>query len=193
MSEEANGRGKKPTLAESLAANTQVSVARCYQCGKCSAGCPLAGEMDYPPSMIMRMLQTGDPELEEKVLRSLSIWLCLSCETCATRCPMEIEITRVMEYLRSKSLELGLVNRKAKKILAFHKAFIDSVGLTGRLYEVGLVAGYKARSLSLWQDLLVAPVMFAKGKLNPFPHVIKGRSAISRIIEKAGQVKENKP
>ena len=50
--------------------HTEVKVSHCYQCGKCSAGCPLSEEMDYPPSVIMRMLQTGNPALEDKVLRS---------------------------------------------------------------------------------------------------------------------------
>jgi len=104
---------------------------------------------------------------------------------------MEVDIPRVMDYLRSRSLELGMVNPRAKNIVAFHRAFIDSVGATGRLYEIGLVAGYKARSFHLLQDLLVAPVMLSKGKLKPFPHLIKGRSAIARIIVKTDRCKEN--
>ncbi len=54
-------------LGTELLEQTEVKVTHCYQCGKCSAGCPLAEEMDYPPSLVMRMLQTGNPELEEKV------------------------------------------------------------------------------------------------------------------------------
>ena len=49
---------------------------------------------DYPPSVIMRMLQTGNPVLEDKVLRSFSIWVCLTCEMCFARCPMSIDIPK---------------------------------------------------------------------------------------------------
>ncbi len=44
-------------LADRVLEKTSVDVARCYQCGKCSAGCPLAADMDFPPSQIMHLLQ----------------------------------------------------------------------------------------------------------------------------------------
>ena len=83
---------------------TGVILNKCYQCGKCSAGCPLGGEMDYPPSLVMRMLQTEDPAQYQKLLASMSIWLCISCEMCLTRCPMEIDIPTLMDYLRQESV-----------------------------------------------------------------------------------------
>ena len=112
-------------LSEALLSHTGILTERCYQCGKCAAGCPLADEMDYPSTVIMRMLQLGLPEMDDKVLQSYTIWLCLTCETCYARCPMEIDIPRVMDYLRGESLRLRKVNRRAKDILAFNKSFLD--------------------------------------------------------------------
>lgn len=172
------------TFADRIEARTGVSVRRCYQCGKCSAGCPLSADMDYPPSLILRMLQTGNKDLEEKVLRSLTIWLCLTCETCVTRCPMEIDIPGLMDYLRSESLRQKKVNPKAKDILSFHKAFLDCIGKTGRLFEVGLITDYKMRTFHFFQDVLLAPKLYLKGKLHLLPELVKDRSAISRIFEK---------
>ena len=58
-------------------------VSACYQCHKCTTGCPVGPEMDLLPSQIMRMIYLGaEPEL----LESRSIWLCASCEACTTRC-----------------------------------------------------------------------------------------------------------
>ncbi|HEY3389525.1 MAG TPA: 4Fe-4S dicluster domain-containing protein, partial [Prolixibacteraceae bacterium] len=71
---------------------TGVNVRECYQCGKCTAGCPVGERMDLRPSVVMRMLQSGDTASEEEILRSNSIWLCLTCETCYSRCPMELDI-----------------------------------------------------------------------------------------------------
>ncbi|MFQ6057515.1 MAG: 4Fe-4S dicluster domain-containing protein [Anaerolineae bacterium] len=68
----------------------------CNQCGKCSAGCPVAFAMDLLPSQVIRFAQLG---LEE-ALESQTIWLCASCLTCISRCPKGVELPRVMEALR---------------------------------------------------------------------------------------------
>jgi heterodisulfide reductase subunit C2 len=171
-------------LAGEVLKNTGVNVNKCYQCGKCTAGCPLAAEMEYTPSYAMRMLQTGDPALEEQLLRSFAIWACLTCEMCYSRCPKSIDIPKVMDYLREKSLREGKVSPKAKEIVAFHKSFLSSIEKTGRLYELGLTLEYKARTLSLMQDVAVAPAMLSRGKLHLVPEVIKGKSKIVSIFNK---------
>jgi heterodisulfide reductase subunit C len=68
----------------------------CNQCGKCSAGCPVAFAMDLLPSQVIRYVQLG---LEE-ALMSQTIWLCASCLTCVSRCPKGVDLPRVMEALR---------------------------------------------------------------------------------------------
>lgn len=186
----ANHGSECQTLNCRIEHHTGVSMARCYQCGKCSAGCPLAEEMDYPPSQLLRMLQVDTPEMEEKVLRSMTIWLCLTCETCIARCPQEVELPKVMDFLRQESVRLGLVNPKAKDIIGFHKAFLDSIQMTGRLYEMGLIVDYKARSRHLFQDVLLAPWMIAKGKLHAVPERIKNKAQMSRIFSQTIKKKE---
>jgi len=174
-----------------LKKHTEVKVSHCYQCGKCSAGCPLSEDMDYPPSVIIRMLQTGNQELEEKVLRSFSIWLCLTCEICFTRCPMSIDIPKVMDFLRERSLKEKKVNPKAKEIVAFHKSFLDSIKYTGRLYEIGLFADYKSRTLKILDDLDLAPKMLRRSKLNIIPELIKERSWVASIFKKTTKKNKN--
>lgn len=168
------------------------SLNDCYQCGKCTAGCPLADEMDIVPNQILRMLQLELPNLDEKVLESYSIWLCLTCETCYSRCPKDVNLPEVMDYLRSESIRQNKVNPKAKDILAFHNSFLDSIKATGRLYEVGLIAGYKMRTMHLMQDVNSVPSLLQKGKLKLMPHLIKNRKEISKIFEKTKQNPEEK-
>lgn len=172
------------SLSQQVLAHTGESAARCYQCGKCSAGCPLASEMDITPSQLLHMLQLEMPEWEEKILRSLSIWLCLTCETCIARCPQEVDLPKIMDYLRGQSLKQDKTNPGAKDIIAFHKAFLDSIKYTGRLYEMGLIADYKIRSLHFLQDLLLAPKMFYKGKLNLIPEKIDEISMVKKIFKR---------
>ena len=174
---------KKNSLSSEVLDETGVLAIKCYQCGKCSAGCPVVEEMDYTPSMVMRMLQTGQDIEAEKILHSMSIWLCVTCEMCVTRCPMEIDIPKMMDFLRQKSLSEVKMNPKARKIIAFHKSFLDSINFTGRLYEMGLIVDYKMRTGDLMQDVAVAPKMFFKGKLNPIPELIKGRKNMSEIFK----------
>jgi len=180
----------KNELSTKVRQQTEVNVIECYQCGKCTAGCPVAERMDLRPSVIMRMLQTGDAVAEDEILRSLSIWLCLTCETCYSRCPMELDIPKVMDYLRQRSLNEGKVHREARDIVAFHKSFLNTVESNGRLHEMGLVIDYKLHSGNLLQDVMLAPEMFSKGKLHILPERIKDRKGLSRLFK--GQPKNNK-
>ena len=79
----------------------------CYQCGKCSAGCPMVFAMDILPNQIIRLAQLG---LEEDIAKSETIWLCASCTTCAARCPRGVDLSRVMEALRQLTLRKNIDN-----------------------------------------------------------------------------------
>lgn len=162
---------------------TGVNVNRCYQCGKCSAGCAMNEEMDFPPSLLMRMLQTRLDASYKEILQSQSIWLCVSCQNCVTRCPMEIDIPALTDYLREEAVKQKTVNKAAKDIVSFHQSFLDSIRYTGRLYEIGLIAGYKMRSKHLLQDVPLVPAMLKKGKLPIVPEIIKDKNAINKLFK----------
>ena len=96
------------------------NIKLCYQCLKCSVGCPLSSHMEFNPNRVIRMIQYGQ---REKVLRSHAIWLCVSCMTCGVRCPNEIDIARVMESLRW--LAAAEKSEPAEKgIELFHRLFL---------------------------------------------------------------------
>jgi len=75
----------------------------CYQCGKCSAGCPFAEHMDLLPSQVLRLVQLGDTA----VLAATAPWVCASCLACQVRCPRGVDIARVMEAVRLIGLRAG--------------------------------------------------------------------------------------
>lgn len=80
------------------------NVLACYQCGKCSAGCPAVGAMDLLPSQVIRLLQLG---LVAEAMASETIWYCAACLACAARCPKGVDLARVMEALRELVLDKG--------------------------------------------------------------------------------------
>ena len=87
---------KDPFVAKVQELSGQNLLA-CYQCGKCSAGCPAVSQMDILPNQIIRYAQLG---LKDELLQSKSIWICASCMTCNARCPKGINIAEVIEAIR---------------------------------------------------------------------------------------------
>jgi heterodisulfide reductase subunit C len=141
-------------------------VLRCYQCGKCTAGCPVAYKMDLGPRRVMRALQLG---LTDEVLRSNSIWLCVQCQMCSGRCPRQIEVARVMEacrliWHRQKGLKPG-----DRDVYLFHKLLLDANTTWGRMWEPQLAAFYNLFSGHLLANLELVPGMLSKGKLVLIP------------------------
>jgi len=175
-SAEAAGRD----LVEKVQKASGVDVKACYQCGKCSAGCPVGSAMDYTPRQIMRLLQLG---LVDEVLKSRSIWLCAQCETCSARCPRNLQPDKVMESLRIEAKKAGY--EAEDEIATFNEKFLRSVAANGRLYEAGLIIGFNLATVQPLKDAGCAPAMLTAGKLKLFPHKIKGKDAIRRMFEKA--------
>jgi len=77
---------------------------RCYQCGNCSAGCPVSYAMEIPPTKVMRYLQLGDIEAVKK---ANTMWLCVGCLQCYSRCPKGCSVAAVLEAMRQDALRCG--------------------------------------------------------------------------------------
>ena len=167
--------------------HTGESITACYQCGKCSAGCPTAYAMDITPRRIMRGIQLG---LKNELLDSSAIWLCISCQTCSLRCPREIDIAKVIESLRQMSLSEGR-HPAQKDIAILYDAFMQQVRLFGRIYEAGFGLMYNLRSLHIFNNMLRLPSLFSRGKLKLKP-VRKGASEVKQIAARIKEL-ERKP
>ncbi len=154
-------------------------VATCYQCGNCTAGCPASFTYDLQPHQILRHLQLGN---WDKVLKSKSLGMCLSCSTCSQRCPNKIDIAAIMEHLRHEARHDGVF--AVPKVNKFWQSFLDTVRYCGRTYEMGVMVLYMMRSGRLWTDVDLAPQALMKNKLPFVPHGIKGAKAVGRILQR---------
>jgi len=176
----------EPDLLEYIERATGENVRNCYQCGKCAAGCPLSAAMDLQPQQILRALQLGQTDL---IFASDTLWLCVSCQTCVTRCPCEVDLPRVMDALRS----WAIVHHHAasqREVVAFQRTFIKSIELTGRVYEVGLIGGYNVTSGHLFSSFDLAAPMVLKGKIKPLPKRVKAMDEVAGIFRRAREVQE---
>jgi len=99
----------------------------CFQCGTCTADCPIARFSDtYRPRQILRMTQLG---LKSRVLASDVIWLCAACFTCVDHCPQDVEIASVLRALRNLAVKEGFLP-------AVYKELASNILQTGLAYKI---------------------------------------------------------
>ncbi len=156
-------------------------IASCFHCSKCASGCPVAFAMDVQPNRVVRLVQMG---LKDEALRSSSIWLCASCETCVTRCPNQVDIPAMMDVLRQIAIR-EKVPAADPAIPAFHAAFLSSVGKHGRVHDLGMLTTYKAKARKRGDALKDAGLgweMFKRGKLRILPSKARETKQIRKML-----------
>ena len=88
---------KSEQLKEQALRMSGVNPLKCMRCGKCSGTCPSYDEMEYHPHQFVYMVETGDIET---LMKSDSVYKCLSCFACVDRCPRGVEPAKLIEALR---------------------------------------------------------------------------------------------
>jgi len=165
-----------------------IPVENCYQCGKCTAGCPMAERMDVMPNQIVRLAQLGELE---RALRAESIWLCVSCQTCSTRCPKSFDCAGLMDILRQQAVEQAKAAPSQVRTQLFQKAFLRNIRRYGRLNELELVRTFKTLAFLkdmnipfLFKDALLAPKLQQRGKLHLMGERVRDRGVVDRIFQR---------
>lgn len=88
---------KNDLLKEEVLRISGVDPRKCMRCGKCSATCPSYDEMEYHPHQFVYMVENGDIET---LMKSESVYKCLSCFACVDRCPRGVEPAKIIEAVR---------------------------------------------------------------------------------------------
>jgi heterodisulfide reductase subunit B2 len=155
-----------PGLARRIQEELGQNVFLCYQCVKCTSGCPVGEFFDWQPNQIMRAVQLGQ---EDIALQSQTPWLCAACQTCTTRCPQGLDIAAIMDFLTREAVERGY-EPAIPEVNVFSEAFMREVRLWGRAYEPGLMVEMKLRNpRHLLDDLDLYTKMLRKRKVNFVP------------------------
>lgn len=174
-------------LLEQIEAQGPFQAGACFQCRKCTNGCPVTFAMDLYPDEVIRLVILGQ---RETVLGCRTIWVCAACETCTTRCPNDVKIAELMDCLKEMAVHEGVPSSQPR-ILALHETFLNNIKKRGRLYETTLLPAYLLKSGKLldewnsgtWRyDLKLARQMFSKGRLPLLLKSIKGKSDVRNIL-----------
>jgi heterodisulfide reductase subunit C2 len=168
-----------------------IDARDCYQCGKCSAGCPMAERMDLLPHQLVRLVQMGRLD---RALRSEAIWKCVSCVTCSTRCPKSVDCAGIIDALRQMAVERGVASEERLRTVLFQQAFLDNIRRNGRLCELELIGTFKTKAFFkdkslplLFKDAMLAPQLIKRKKFHPRGERVRDRSLVRRIFEKCNE------
>jgi heterodisulfide reductase subunit C2 len=169
-----------PGIINAVKEISGVDISSCLQCKKCTNGCPLVNMVDTPPSDIIRKLQlkAGDELLESKL-----VWMCASCETCFSRCPMKIDMAAVMDAMQILASKKKIAFEK-DEVKKMNESFLNSVRLFGRTYDIGMIMGFKLKTMNLMQDSDKMPAMLFKRKIAFFPNIGSDKRSVRQIFKR---------
>ncbi len=179
-------------LLEQIEAQGPFQAAACFQCRKCTNGCPVTFAMDLYPDEVIRLVILGQ---RETVLACRTIWVCAACETCTTRCPNDVKIAELMDCLKEMAVHEGVPSPQPQ-ILTLHETFLNNIKKRGRVYETTLLPAYLLKSgklLEMWNsgtwryDLKLGRQMFSKGRLPLRPKSINGKKEVRKILTRRKQ------
>ncbi len=153
------------SLREELKSMTGVDVTYCYQCRKCTTGCPASFLMRVKMSELVRMIQL---DMRDEALSADTFWYCVSCETCATRCPQDLNLTRLMDGLREIFIKEGR-RPTVPEISLFFDYFMKSILKRGRVFELEAVAKYNLANIDPFKDIDLFPVLLTRRKISFLP------------------------
>lgn len=159
-----------------------VDVNKCYQCRKCTSGCPLTEFMDMTPAQTIHAVRLG---LKDTVLNSNTYWLCVACGTCTARCPQETGLLKVMDALANIAIKEG-ITPKEPAIAEFYKVGLSIIKNFGAMYETGVAGLLSLKTGNVGRDINVGLRMFKKGKLDVIPHFQNSRE-MKRLFKKVAK------
>ncbi|MFC2041624.1 4Fe-4S dicluster domain-containing protein [Chloroflexota bacterium] len=173
-----------PKLRKEVEEASGQKISACFQCEKCTNGCPIVFAIDIMPHKLVHLLQYGQVE---DILHSDTIWICASCETCTTRCPNGIDIAHVMDSLRQLSRLRG-IKPDQYSIPIFHSTFLNSIKRHGRIHETEMALTYSIKDAGWFGFLKLAGLgfaMFLKGKAKMRPSRVRAIKAVKDLFRKA--------
>lgn len=122
-----------------LAAPGGETLKLCYQCGTCTATCPIARFTDvFRPNKVIHLAKLGI----RNVVYSDAVWLCVNCYSCTERCPQGVKVADVMRVLKNLAVEEGVIPE-------YSRQFLINILQTGSVYAIPSSRISKRKALGL--------------------------------------------
>jgi ferredoxin len=86
-----------PRFLSELQTYGAVNIEACFNCGNCSAVCPLSSEGESFPRRMIRYAQLG---MKDELLSSRELWMCYYCGECTKTCPRQADPGEFMAAAR---------------------------------------------------------------------------------------------
>jgi heterodisulfide reductase subunit C len=160
------------SFAQDIEALSGQRVNLCFQCGKCSSGCPMADWMDLKPAQVVHNIRL---DREQAVLSSAAIWYCLGCETCSARCPQGLEPAALMNAARILAASQSIQPRIPEATI-YYRGFVDNLRWFGRIHDASLIAVARLLAGHPFDDLPLAFQLLKRGRLSAPPWPTGGAS-----------------
>ena len=157
----------------------------CLQCGTCAGSCPNGAEMEYTPRALFGLIQAGE---REEVLSANTMWQCVSCYFCTSRCPQEIPVTDLLYTLKRMAIREGYASNPDAVALA--RTFTGFVERYGRVFEAGLATRYHLvhRPVAAMRLTGLGLSMIQHGRMALRPKKIREREQLQSIIRRAREL-----
>lgn len=99
-----------PTFIEKVKNLGAFDITACYNCGNCTAICPLSSEGHEFPRKLIRYSMLG---MENRIISAPELWLCYYCGECTDTCPRQADPGGLMMALRRYAISKYSVGRIA--------------------------------------------------------------------------------
>jgi ferredoxin len=86
-----------PNFMQELKEYGAVGIEKCFNCGNCTAICPLTSDKHPFPRNMIRFVQIGQ---KKRILSSTDAWQCYYCGECSDTCPKGAEPAETMMAVR---------------------------------------------------------------------------------------------
>lgn len=163
-----------------------IDIEACLECGKCTGGCSNAHIFDYTPRKLVQLIKLGQ---EDRLYNLDALWSCVACQLCGDRCPAGIDIPRIIDYVREKAVNRGLV-ADGNQVKLFYDLMLESVGKTGRVAETSLMIKYNLKRGRYFSDADLGQKLFFKGKLKLLSPKVKNMAQLRHILKNVDRQRE---
>lgn len=178
----------------------------CYQCRRCASGCTVGEETGITPDHLIRLVALGD---RDAAIDNALVWQCVSCYTCGTRCPNNIQSGRITETLKKMSKEEDVIPLNPN-IAYFHDAFVQGCTRWGRVNEMEFMGYYELKNIGknllgfqfkkayeeIAAQIKLGRSMFQQKRLHLKLHTSRGRKEVKQFykiaVKKKASLKKEK-